>query len=113
MKEGQRVKRGQVVGLLGNGGNGGNSSEPHLHFHVSGANDPLISEGLPYVIDSFRSIGQTDGLDEQSGYFDDVSRYEPVPRRFAMPRSDSVVDDGEGAQPPADRWNRRCFGGMP
>ena len=38
--EGDRVARGQVIALLGNSGN---SSEAHLLFHFSYANDPLIS----------------------------------------------------------------------
>ena len=52
MKVGEKVQRGQVLGLVGNSGN---STEPHLHFHVSDANSPLTSEGLPYVFDSFET----------------------------------------------------------
>lgn len=51
VKVGDRVKRGQVLGLVGNSGN---STEPHLHFHVSDASSPLGSEGLPYVFDTFQ-----------------------------------------------------------
>jgi hypothetical protein len=47
VKTGDRVKRGQVLGLVGNSGN---STEPHLHFHVSDGPDPLGAEGLPYAI---------------------------------------------------------------
>jgi murein DD-endopeptidase MepM/ murein hydrolase activator NlpD len=49
VKEGDRVKRGQVLGLLGNSGN---STAPHLHFHVcdSAPVVALASEGLPYVL---------------------------------------------------------------
>lgn len=36
---GQEVKRGQVVGLCGNSGN---SSEPHLHYHLQ--NTPIIQD---------------------------------------------------------------------
>lgn len=50
VKVGDKVHRGQVIGLVGNSGN---STEPHLHFHISNANSPLGSEGLPYAIDSF------------------------------------------------------------
>ena len=50
VKLGDKVRRGQVLGLVGNSGN---STEPHLHFHVSDANSPLASEGLPYVLESF------------------------------------------------------------
>jgi murein DD-endopeptidase MepM/ murein hydrolase activator NlpD len=53
VKLGDRVRRGQVLGLVGNSGN---STEPHLHFHVSDANSPLGSEGLPYAIDKFDVI---------------------------------------------------------
>jgi murein DD-endopeptidase MepM/ murein hydrolase activator NlpD len=49
------VRRGQALGLVGNSGN---STEPHLHFHVSDANSPLASEGLPYVIESFEVQGK-------------------------------------------------------
>ena len=48
VKKGDRVTRGQVVGLVGNSGN---STEPHLHFHISDGNSPLGSEGLPYRLD--------------------------------------------------------------
>jgi murein DD-endopeptidase MepM/ murein hydrolase activator NlpD len=50
VKLGEKVRRGQVIGLLGNSGN---STEPHLHFHVTDGNTPLESEGLPYVIGSW------------------------------------------------------------
>ncbi len=52
---GDRVRRGDVLGLLGNSGN---STAPHLHFHVSDGNSPLGSEGLPYVIDAFDVLGR-------------------------------------------------------
>lgn len=51
---GDRVKRGQVLGLVGNSGN---STEPHLHFHLSDGPSNLGSEGLPFVHDSFTEIG--------------------------------------------------------
>jgi murein DD-endopeptidase len=47
VKLGDRVKRGQVLALLGNTGN---SSEPHLHFQLMNGNSPLQSEGLPYSL---------------------------------------------------------------
>jgi murein DD-endopeptidase len=47
VNSGDRVKRGQVIGLVGNSGN---STEPHLHFHVSDGVSPLGSEGLPYAL---------------------------------------------------------------
>ena len=47
------VRRGDVLGLLGNSGN---STEPHLHFHIGGADSSLGAEGLPYVFDSFFKV---------------------------------------------------------
>ncbi|MBL8207092.1 MAG: M23 family metallopeptidase, partial [Blastocatellia bacterium] len=55
VKVGDKVKVGQVLGLVGNSGN---STEPHLHFHLSDANSPLGSEGLPYVFASFEVQGK-------------------------------------------------------
>ena len=56
VKPGDRVRRGQVLGLLGNSGN---SDAPHLHFHISDDHS-LASEGLPYVFDSFEVLGTVD-----------------------------------------------------
>jgi murein DD-endopeptidase MepM/ murein hydrolase activator NlpD len=50
VKAGDKVRRGQILGLVGNSGN---STEPHLHFHVSNGISTLGSEGMPYLIDSF------------------------------------------------------------
>jgi hypothetical protein len=55
VKTGDRVKRGQVVGLVGNSGN---STEPHLHFHIADGTTPLQSEGLPYLLDAFQLVGR-------------------------------------------------------
>lgn len=55
VKLGERVRRGQVLGLVGNTGN---STEPHLHFQISNASSPLGSEGLPYLFPSFEVEGK-------------------------------------------------------
>jgi hypothetical protein len=59
VKLGARVKRGQILGLVGNSGN---STEPHLHFHVSDASSPLGSEGIPYVFESLQVVGSCQSL---------------------------------------------------
>jgi murein DD-endopeptidase MepM/ murein hydrolase activator NlpD len=54
VKPGDRVRRGEVLALVGNSGN---STEPHLHFQLCDANSPLGSEGLPYALESFEVQG--------------------------------------------------------
>ncbi|MGV0744103.1 M23 family metallopeptidase [Mycolicibacterium sp. XJ870] len=51
VKPGDELSAGQVIGSVGNSGN---SDAPHLHFHVMDNPDPLASNGLPFVIKSFR-----------------------------------------------------------
>jgi murein DD-endopeptidase len=55
VKTGDKVRRGEVLGLVGNSGN---SDGPHLHFQICDANSPLGSEGLPFVFESFEKLGQ-------------------------------------------------------
>jgi len=55
VKLGDRVRTGQVLGLVGNSGN---STEPHLHFHLTDGNSPLGSEGIPYLHESFELLAR-------------------------------------------------------
>jgi murein DD-endopeptidase MepM/ murein hydrolase activator NlpD len=52
---GERVRRGQVIGLLGNSGN---SSAPHLHFQLMTAPSITGASGLPYNIGRFQLAGR-------------------------------------------------------
>ncbi len=58
VRPGERVRRGQVLGLVGNSGN---SLAPHLHFHVMDGPSGLDSNGLPYEIDAFDVVGHSPG----------------------------------------------------
>jgi hypothetical protein len=64
VKPGDRVKRGQVLGKIGNSGN---TSSPHLHFHIMSGPAVFGSDGLPYAIDRFELAGQIPA--EQVGDF--------------------------------------------
>jgi peptidase M23-like protein len=48
--QGDKVKTGQVLGLVGDTGN---SLVPHLHFQLMDQPSSLASNGLPYEIDNF------------------------------------------------------------
>lgn len=44
VKVGDRVKSGQWLGLVGNSGN---TSEPHIHYHLQNGPKPFDADGLP------------------------------------------------------------------
>ena len=53
--EGQKVKQGQVLGFCGNSGN---SSEPHLHFHIQNVEDMNVATGVKCYFDKIIVNGQ-------------------------------------------------------
>lgn len=84
---GDRVRAGQVIAEVGFSGD---STEPHLHFHVSDSPMPLEGEGLPYALDRFRAIGRVmDWNAFGSRRWSDM-RPRVVEREF--PESGDVVD---------------------
>jgi peptidase M23-like protein len=52
VKPGAQVKAGDVLGEVGNSGD---SSEPHLHFHVMNNADPAQGDGIPVVFESWKA----------------------------------------------------------
>jgi murein DD-endopeptidase len=54
VREGDQVRQGDIIAALGFTGD---STGPHLHFHVSNTMDPLGGEGLPYAFDRFTLMG--------------------------------------------------------
>jgi hypothetical protein len=95
VKEGDRVKRGDVLALVGSSGN---SLAPHLHFHVMDGPLSLASNGVPYMVDSFTVTGQSAGTEafnkaEQEGTRLEVIPVDPAERvTNAMPLDQLVVD---------------------
>jgi Peptidase family M23 len=91
---GQHVKRGQVLGKLGNTGN---TSAPHLHFHIMDGLSTLGSNGLPYVIDSFDFDGEVSATKYRSSPNLDGSWNEnllPAPsgRRNQFPMDFAIIN---------------------
>ena len=89
VKVGDRVTRGQVLGLLGNTGN---SSEPHLHFQICSANSELGSEGLPYAFASFEVQGKAG--DDKLALFPGG----PVKHEMEIPTEDEIVRFQDGGK---------------
>lgn len=94
VKAGDTVKRGQVMALVGNTGN---TTAPHLHFHVMDGPSTLGSNGLPYVIDEFELVersASTEAFDkaEAEGIQLEVVPVEnPGTHKNVLPLDQSVV----------------------
>ncbi len=54
VKTGQPIKKGTVIAALGFTGQ---TTGPHLHFHVADRCSPLGAEGIPFVFEQFTLLG--------------------------------------------------------
>lgn len=97
VKLGDKVRTGDVIGLLGNTGN---TTAPHLHFHVMDGPSPLDANGLPYAFTRFQ--GQGVANPDGANFFEkpvpaEIDRTRLAgPRQDALPLNNEVVDFGDG-----------------
>ncbi|WP_162915880.1 M23 family metallopeptidase [Paraflavitalea soli] len=54
VKPGQKVKKGDPIAALGFTGQ---TTGPHLHFHIANSNSPLGAEGMPFAFKRFTLLG--------------------------------------------------------
>jgi hypothetical protein len=94
VRVGERVRRGQVLGELGNTGA---SATPHLHFQVQ-VGRFFLTDGLPFVVDRFEFLGRiTDTFwdgdlgQRPTGQLTFAQGPEPGARRLEMPLNNDVV----------------------
>jgi hypothetical protein len=91
VKPGQRVRRGQVLGLVGNSGN---SNAPHLHFQVMdgpGGPSNLAANGLPYVFDRFELDGRVTGIESTPPAPTRVPADPPRQRTAQLPLTGDII----------------------
>jgi hypothetical protein len=91
---GDHVTRGQVLGKLGNTGN---TSAPHLHFHLMNGPSALGSQGIPYAIDAFQFAGevnkaQFDAATSLEGNWGSGLLSTPSPRQKQFPLDLNLVN---------------------
>ncbi|CCF84523.1 M23 family metallopeptidase [Nitrolancea hollandica] len=94
VKPGDKVKRGQVIGKLGNSGN---TSAPHLHFHIVTGPSVLGSDGVPYVIDRFAmagqvSVSQFNAAPDVTGVWDQNRLNPPSARTGQFPLNLNIIN---------------------
>lgn len=84
---GESVSRGKVIGRLGNSGN---STAPHLHFHICNGKDGLFSEGMPFTLATYDLLGSITLKDALAGKPWSPS-LPPQTRTQEMPLMDQIV----------------------
>jgi murein DD-endopeptidase MepM/ murein hydrolase activator NlpD len=98
VKASDTVARGEVLGQLGQTGN---STEPHLHFQLTGGPDPMYSRGIPHPLQGSPRRGArsrwpaaADGMDRHRR---EVTICILLPDSRSTTRSDHRVGDDRAA----------------
>jgi hypothetical protein len=87
---GDKVRRGQVLALMGNSGN---SDAPHLHFGIEDGPLPYASDSLPFVFSSFMTTGTiTNSFDDvAAGAAAQIGPARAGPHRNQLPLENEVI----------------------
>ena len=101
VRSGDAVKKGAVLGKLGNTGN---TSAPHLHFHIMNRPSPMAADGIPYLIDAFDFFGQIDiaAFEAAPGIAGDWGKggsAKPEPRQREFPLNLNIINFAPMAAP--------------
>jgi hypothetical protein len=89
VRAGDQVTAGQVIASLGYTGD---STGPHLHFHVADGPSPIAAEGVPYVIRNFTVLGdyETIAAFAAGGPWKPAQR-QPNSRSMQFPVANAVI----------------------
>jgi len=101
VRPGDTVKKGAVLGKLGNTGN---TSAPHLHFHIMDRPSPMAADGIPYLIDTFDFSGQIDvaafdAAPQLAGDWGKGRMAKPQRREREFPLNLNIINFGAAAAP--------------
>lgn len=94
---GDRVELGQELGLIGSSGN---STTPHLHFHVQTTETFFPTDGVPYVFNEFELLGWVperiwdDDLGLQPTGVLPFEEFDPTERHDELPLDRTVIRFG-------------------
>jgi len=78
VKEGQEVKQGEVIGKLGNTGN---STAPHLHYHLMDKESTFTGRSIPIKFENINlisNLGMEPSHPEEDFEFDINALIDPV-----------------------------------
>ena len=85
---GQRVRKGQTIAEVGFTGS---ASDPQLHFNLADGASALGSEGLPFAIDRFRSLGRQARIEDVGRQPWTLRQDGEAARTRELPEGNSVV----------------------
>ena len=89
VRAGDRVTIGQVIASLGYTGD---STGPHLHFHVADGPSALAAEGMPYVIRDFEVLGDYGTIEAfAAGRPWKATQKQPDRRSMQFPLANAVI----------------------